>query len=366
MAKVAILGSGNGACTYAAYLGKRGHEVRMYDSELFKDNLTYIQENGGLEMHGADTGFGKIAFVTTNIEEAIKDVDVIMVVVPGFGHKPLAQTLAPHLTKDHLVVLNPGAVFGSLEFLNTLRECGNQEDVTIAETASNIFACRRSGPGDVRIMAKKNEMQISCIPADRISNVIERLEVYFPDLFVAVPNVIFTSFLYSNAMIHPVGSALNMGWIEDTKGNFDFYWQGLSEGVCKNAEAVDAERLALAKAMGFEQMSTVEVMHRYYGHEERDSFYSFFHVSDVHGGTGASAPSNMLHRYISEDTPYGLVPFSELAKVFGVPTPHIDAMITVLSTCNGEDYRKTGRSLEALGLAGLNRNEIIRHLIEGK
>ena len=49
MGKVAILGSGNAGCTYSAYLGKRGHEVHLWDSERFKDNLDPIAERGGMD-----------------------------------------------------------------------------------------------------------------------------------------------------------------------------------------------------------------------------------------------------------------------------------------------------------------------------
>ena len=61
---------------------------------------------------------------------------------------------------------------------------------------------------------------------------------------------------------------------------------------------------------------------------------------------------------VTEDVPYGLVPLSDLAKVAGVPTPHIDAVITLCSTFNGEDYRAIGRSFANLGLAGKSLDEI--------
>ncbi len=366
MSKVAILGSGHGACTYAAYLGKRGHEVHLCDSEQFKDNLTAIKEAGGMELTHADTGFGGISMVTTDFSEAVRDVEVIMIVVPGFGHSPMAKALAPHLTKDQIVVLNPGSVFGALEFLNTLRECGNGEDVTICETASNIFACRRVGPTTVRISAVKNQIEIASLPADRISDAIKKLEVFFPKLYVALPNVIYSSLMYTNLIVHPVGAALNLGRIEDTKGNFDFYWEGLSPGVCRNALAVDAERMALGAAMGFSQIPGMEIFYRYYGHRERPTFYDFFHHSEVHGGIGPSAPASLNHRYITEDIPYALVPLSEVSKVFGVPTPHMDALITILSTACNEDFRKTGRSLERLGLSGLSPEEVIHRFTGGR
>ena len=365
MAKVAILGSGNAGCSYAAYLGKRGHDVRLYDSKTFEANLTEIKAYGGMDITGIETTFGPIPTVTTDIQEAIDGVKVIMVVVPGFGHKPLAQQLAPYLQDGQIVILNPGAVFGALEFLRTLRACGCQKDIIMGELASNIFACRRTGPRSVNISGKKETIETAAIPASRVNEMIAELDVFFPHTYVPVPNVIYTSLGYNNLIIHPAGAILNMGRIEWFHGDFDFYWEGLTPGVCRNIEAVDAERIAVGAALGCQLETFMQITHRYYGHPERESVYDFFSKSTVHGGTGPSAPKDLKQRYITEDIPYALVPLSAVGKVVGVETPTIDALITLASVANQEDYRTTGRSLEHLGLAGMNKEEILDQFIKG-
>ena len=70
MGKITIIGAGNGGCTYAAYLGKRGHEVCLYEVPELADNLKDVIELGGFEMRGCDTGFGPVAKCTTDIQEA--------------------------------------------------------------------------------------------------------------------------------------------------------------------------------------------------------------------------------------------------------------------------------------------------------
>ena len=375
MGKVAILGSGNGGCAYSAYLGKRGHEVHLWDSERFKGNLDPIAERGGMDIiaggnmtehKSEEEGFGEIAMVTTDIQKAIEGVEVIMVVVPGFGIAPIAEQIAPYLKANQIVMLNPGQVLGSLEFLETLRKNGNNEDVTICEGASNIFACRRVGPTKVRISAIKNEMELASIPSDRIKHCISKLNEFYPDRFVAMPNILYTGLNYNNLIVHPAGALLNMGRIEFTKGDYDFYWEGLTPGVCRNIEAVDEERLAVAEKFGCKLPTFIEINHAYYGHPERKTIYDFFSVSEVHGGEGPSAPQNLQHRYISEDIPFALVAVSALGSAVGVETPTIDALITVASKANQEEYRVTGRSLKNLRLDGLNREGIINRIETGK
>ena len=89
--------------------------------------------------------------------------------------------------------------------------------------------------------------------------------------------------------------------------------------------------------------------------------------SKVHGGTPeAKAPSTTHHRYITEDVPYGLVPLSGLAEKVNVPTPHMDAVITLASTFNGENYREMGRSLKNIGFADKTIEEITHFVYYGE
>ena len=366
MGKITIIGAGNGGCTYAAYLGKRGHEVCLYEVPELADNLKDVSELGGFEMRGCDTGFGAVAKCTTNIEEAVNGVEYILVVTPAFCHRIIAKLAAPYLKSGQTVVLNPGSVFGAVEFLNVLRESGNKEDVTVGETSSNIFACRRYRPNDVNILGIKDNMHLACIPASRTEKVVSDLNKFFPQ-YIAVPNIFYTSFLDINAFVHPISAILNAGRIELTKGDYDFYWGGISPGVCANMEAIDNEKIAISEAIGFKQESLNELVHKYYGHPEWPSLYDFFSHSKVHGGTPeAKAPSTTHHRYITEDVPYGLVPLSGLAEKVNVPTPHMDAVITLASTFNGENYREMGRSLKNIGFADKTIEEITHFVYYGE
>ena len=57
---------------------------------------------------------------------------------------------------------------------------------------------------------------------------------------------------------------------------------------------------------------------------------------------------------------------AEMAQKVGVATPHMDAVITLASTFNGENYREMGRSLKNLGFADKNPEAIKRFILEGK
>ena len=87
--------------------------------------------------------------------------------------------------------------------------------------------------------------------------------------------------------------------------------------------------------------------------------------SMIHGGIPEAISPPSTH-HLTEDLPYGLVPISDLAKKVGIATPHMDGLITLASTFNGEDYFTIGRSLKNLGLKDKTVREIINFAIEGK
>ncbi len=72
-----------------------------------------------------------------------------------------------------------------------------------------------------------------------------------------------------------------------------------------------------------------------------------------------------MHRYIHEDTPFGLVPLASLARHAGVATPNIDAIIRLASTMNDVDYLQEGITVEKMGLAGMDSRQIARFLEQG-
>jgi len=71
-------------------------------------------------------------------------------------------------------------------------------------------------------------------------------------------------------------------------------------------------------------------------------------------------------RYLDEDVPMSLVPIASLGEMLKVPTPTINSVIQLASTLTGIDYWETGRTVERLGLAGLDLRAIRRLVIEGE
>ena len=106
-------------------------------------------------------------------------------------------------------------------------------------------------------------------------------------------------------------------------------------------------------------------------HEE--AFFSKSQIVSVYFKTsfdkGAVAsisdPSLVQDRYFNEDVLYGPVTTAHIARMLHVETPVIEAIIELTSVVNEVDYSREGRSLEALGIAGLSEAKLPDLLQEG-
>jgi opine dehydrogenase len=303
----------------------------------------------GEEVHG----FGPVTLASSDPTEVIQGADVIMVVVPATAHRFMAEQCAPHLKDGQTVVLNPGRTFGALSFAQALRHFGCQADVTIAETQTFLYASRVTGPGQARIFRIKNSIPLATVRAHRIPQCLALVRTAFPQ-FVPGDSVFKTSFNNIGAVFHPALMILNTGWVEDP-ADFEFYFQGTTESVATVLEALDAERVAVAAALGFQALTAREWLYFAYDAVGKD-LHQAIHSNP--GYRGILAPHRMEMRYLTEDVPCSLVPMSSLAKKSGVKTPIMDALITVASAMHQKDYRAEGWTVESLGIADLDLKQL--------
>ena len=144
--KIAILGAGHGGKAAAADMTLAGHEVHLFEFPQFDHNLDPIRSAGGIRLTGAGrTGFARLARVTSDIAEALAGVEMVLPVLPAFGHKPLALACSTHLKPGQTVILTPGSTLGSLEFIQALAHSGVSTDISIGEVHALPYATRGAG-----------------------------------------------------------------------------------------------------------------------------------------------------------------------------------------------------------------------------
>jgi len=360
--KIAILGAGNGGCTFAGHLAIKGFNVALYEDPKFENNLKGIIERGGIELTGSIQAFGQLSTITTNIEEALRGADVVMVVVPAFAQLIMIEKAIPYLEDGQIVVFNTDN-FASIAFKGMLVKKGIIKDIKIAGAESLLYATRRSGDSTVDVWGIKDVLSIGVIPASDTEKVLSSLKEMFSE-FVPASDTLTISLANVNMIIHCPAVLLNTGRIEDTNGDFEFYWQGMTKSVCKVMEVMDLERIRVAEAMGIKLGTSLDFLKRLYPNEQGDSLHGFLTHSKVHGGRGSNAPDHLGHRYLVEDVANGLIPLSILGDLVNVPTPTVDSIIHLSEVINSVDYFQTGRNLEVLGLSGMSPEEIMKYVKE--
>jgi opine dehydrogenase len=299
---------------------------------------------------------------TTDVKEAIKEVDILMVVVPANGHRYIAEICAPHLKENQIVILNPGRTGGALEFLHVLREQGLKRFPFIAEAQTFLYASRALGPGHAKIFSIKNSVPLATFPAYWIPGVVKVVNKAYPQ-FIAGDNIFKTSFDNIGAIFHPALTLLNSAWIEETHGDFEFYIQGASESVAEVLEMLDKERLEVASALGYKALSARNWLYTAYSATGRNLYEA---IQDNPGYLGIKAPDRLHHRYIDEDVPMSLVPIASIGEMLKVKTPTIRAIIHLASIIRGVDFWAQGRTVENLGIKDMSIKEIRLLAVSGE
>ena len=350
--KFAVLGAGHGGLAMAGHLASMGFRVNLWNRS--EDRVEHLRRRGAIELEGVITGEGRLELATTDIGEAVRDVDVIMVVVPAYAHREVATRLAGVVHDGQAIVLNPGRTGGALEVRNVFLQKGVTADVTLAEAQTFLYISRHIEPTSAHIFDVKNEVPVAALPSYKTADVLRILRTAYPQ-FVAGDNVLKTGLDNIGAIFHPGVMILNAGRIESTHGDFEYYLDGITPSVAAILERMDRERVAVAEALGIHAHTTREWLYLVYNSPGRDLYQA---VQSTPGYKGVTAPAHLNHRSILEDVPMSLVPMASIGEMLGVQVPTIRAMIHLASTVHGRDFWKEGRTVDHLGLKGMSVKDI--------
>lgn len=355
--RVAVLGGGHGAHAMAADLVSRGHRVNMFEMPEFRDGLRELFESRAIRASGVIQGSFGLEKVTSDIDEAIDGVRYILVVTPAFAHAAYARLLRGRVGPDQVIVVYPGAFAGLL-----FRTVFGDDCPVVAEVNNLPYDTRLTGPAEVAIYGH-NKVNIAFLPADRGPELIEDLRAIHP--FEKVyGDVLEAGLSIVNPGVHSGPCLLSVTAIENSaKRPFFLYEHGVTPASCRLNVRVDDERKAIGRQLGYTLTPTEDFSGLADGYSWQDLYMS------LHGNislTPISGPHDIESRYFTEDTPYGLVPWSILGKAVGVDTPVIDSIINIYNVIHERDWRARGRSSGDLGLDGLSVDQIMTYVRTGK
>ena len=351
--KFCVIGAGSGGRAFAAYLSSKGHDVSLYNRSFSR--ISDIQKLGGIQASGAIKGFFKLNLVTQNIERAVKDASIIMVVTPAFAHREIAEKISRYLTDGQIIILNPGRTFGAVEFIRVIEEKRGKIPIFVGETQTLLFTSRALDRNKVNILKIKNTVDFSCFP-DKYNDIIyEIIKDMFPQLN-PVDDYLEVTLNNIGMLLHPTISLFNAGLMDFGK-DFKFYREGTTPRVCLVLEKIEMELNKIFEKLGLKQFLFPKWACNSYG-IQANSIYEAVQKIDAY--RDIKAPKQLITRYFTEDVPTGLVPLASLGKSLRIPTPTINSVIHLASILCGMDFNKTGRTIEKLRVKNLLKERILK------
>lgn len=343
---ISIIGAGNGGQAMAGHFALLGHNVKLYNRNL--DNIKPILSSGEIALNDKIVGVGKLRIVTDDLQEAISNSEIIMVVTVATAHRELASKMAPFLKDGQTIVLNPGRTLGALEFYNEINKYTNTR-VYIAEAQSLIYACRADSPGNVRIIGIKVRVPLAAFPTEDTDYVLEKVNKVFP-CFIKAKNILHTSLENIGAILHPAVIIFNTAAIE--RGNLFYFYNDMTASVANFLEKIDQERLAIGQSLGIELLSLYDWVSYAYNDIEGESLLEKMRNNPAY--FKIKSPSALESRLLFEDIPTGLLPMTEIAKLVKVRTPLMSSIIEIMQSLLGVNFYSCGRTLSNLGIHNIS------------
>ncbi|CDZ74344.1 Hypothetical protein ING2D1G_0149 [Peptoniphilus sp. ING2-D1G] len=361
--KICIMGGGNGAFAAAADLTLRGFEITIYEDPRFEKNIEGIKDEKIINVEGVGPqGAAKIHKVTTDLEDALEDVDLVMPISPAFAQKDVAESLVPHLKEGMVICLTPGSCGGSLVYGKVFHEAGVFGKAKLCEMMTLPYATRKVNENTVNILLMTKLMYFAAFPASNNKELYDLVKPVYPNISL-VTDVLESALNNGNITSHAAPVVLNAGKIE-YYGKHYHYKEGITPSVAKVNWEIDKERLAICRAFGYKEVDAIERLYLTgYCPKAENLYESYRGSTEIFMKIGG--PNSLDERYLTEDAPMSLVFCTKIADAAGVDTPVMDATVTLASALRSENYSVTGRTLTKVGLQGMNVEEIREFLYEG-
>ncbi len=356
--KIAVIGGGNGSYAAAADFAEAGHDVRWWRRD--RDSYSEIAAAGGITLTD-HKGSRQVAVVPTDdLGAALDGVDLVVAPTPAFAQEDIAGRLAPHLADGQVIYLPPGT-FGSYIMMKRIRDAGSTADVAIAETGTLPWLTRKQGPLEVRVTTRASRLPTGVLPARHTERAIAVISEAFPAAIEPLEDALSGALMNAGPIIHPPLILMNAGPIEHFD-RWDIHNEGTQPAIRRTHTALDNERIAIREALGygaphFPLADHYETSNWMYGNLAHDKL--------VGSGDWHEKLDLKSHRYMLEDIGLGLAFLVSVGDWAGVPCPVATGLLSIAGAVAERDFRKDGRTMEAIGLADQSRDMVQTMLREG-
>lgn len=339
--KVGLAGAGSVAFATAALLCSHGHDPMLWSPSGKRTAALASGEPLVATKALEGTFHPRVADDARNLAE---QNDVLILVLPGYGHKYVMDALAPHVQAHHTLIISSHTSLGALYVAQLLRQRGVQ--IPIIAWGTTITTGRQLSNSSVMVNTVRAQVDFCSLPQGSCSASQALCERLFGERFVARDGLLAITLSNLNPQNH-MGIALgNMSRME--RGETWSQGQNLTPRIGALLEALDRERLAIAEALGLSVRTIFEHFHLSF-HVPIASIAEMNQAMHEQGN-GGTGPSTADSRYVTEDVPYGLVATVALGKLAGTPARLHEAGVDIFSAMYGRDFGSENELLSSLEL----------------
>ncbi|MGD7789366.1 NAD/NADP octopine/nopaline dehydrogenase family protein [Propionibacteriaceae bacterium Y1700] len=251
------------------------------------------------------------------------------------------------------LLLAPGG-FGGAVRVRRLFEAWGLEAPLIGETTG--FPVMGAAEDEtIKITSLKRQLPLAGPDDAATATLLEIFGRYF-DLFVA-SNLATTSLSNTNHMLHPAITLTNAARI--ARGDaFTFYREGITPELNGLIGALDAERLAVVRALGGEELGVTEWMLRFYGGDGMQGSTIIDCLAGFAPFARSKAPTTLDHRYLTDDVPYGAAAHLAVAEALGLEAPVNRAVVTTAGLLLGRDLSTPAEVVDDFLTAARHHNSV--------
>jgi opine dehydrogenase len=346
--RVAVLGAGAIALGSATLLASRGHVPVLWSPSGAGTAALRghdLQATGALEM----TFRPEIA---DTCQQAVEGVDAVLIAVPANAYRPVLDTAASVLEAGHKVIFSGHLSFAALYLAEALARRGI--NIPIAAWGTTAVSGRRSGDTSVRVSSVRAEVDIATIPADAGETMLTLCRDLFGDRFRPRDGLVAIALSNVNPQNHLAIALCNFTRIEH--GETWLQNSNITDAVGRLMEALDAERLAIAKAFDVEVRTLRQHFHLSF-HTPKAPLADMARALAARGNDPV-APTSPETRYVLEDAPFGLHPTALLGRMCGQTAVLHEAGLALLSAMYGRDLRQANDLLPPLGIAEMTKQQL--------
>ncbi|MBL8692138.1 MAG: NAD/NADP octopine/nopaline dehydrogenase family protein [Rhodospirillaceae bacterium] len=347
--RVAILGAGGVGLATAALLCRNGHDPCLWSPSGASTRA--LADGAPLIARGALSGSFRPR-IATSCAEAVADAGTVIIAVPAYGHRMVMDAAAPYLRAEQTVIVSSHYSLSALYLARLLAERGTAS--SIAAWGTTVVMGRPSAPAEVTVLTIRARIDVATVPTARAGEGHAASRALFGDRFVERADLLAIQLSNVNPQAHLANALCNLTRME--KGEAWDTYGGITEAVSRLIEALDLERLAIARAFGVEVRTMREHMALSFDLPTGTSLSEATRTVEARGGS--PGPTSLEARWIREDLPFGIVPLIALAEIAGVVAPLHRSGLALFSAVLGRDLAAENDLLQGLGLGHLTREEL--------